>query len=52
MPGVRKLGFFHLNQDLTDWQMDEIVADCKNTIAEKGRDLECFGVRADATFML
>ncbi len=45
-------GFFHLNQDRTDWQMDEIVADCRNTIAEKGRDLECFGVRADATFML
>ena len=50
--GVKKLGLFHLNQDRTDREMDEIVAICKQTIAEKGQEFECFAVGADMTFTL
>ncbi len=50
--GAKQLGLFHLNQDRSDDQMDEIVADCKQRISEKGQDLPCFGVAADMTFSL
>ena len=49
---VKKLGLFHLNQERTDRQMDDIVQDCRNRIAEKGLDLECFGVASDMEFEL
>ena len=50
--GVRKLGLFHLNQERTDREMDEIVGKCRESIAEKGQDLECFAVAKDMTFEL
>jgi phosphoribosyl 1,2-cyclic phosphodiesterase len=50
--GVGQLGLFHLNQDRTDQQMDEIVEICRQMIADKGSDLECFAVAADMTFEL
>ena len=50
--GVRKLGLFHLNQERTDRQMDEIVQDCRNRIAAKGASLECVGVGCDSEFFL
>ena len=50
--GVGQLGLFHLNQDRTDQQMDEIVEICRQTIADKGSDLECFAVAGDMTFEL
>ena len=49
---VKKLGLFHLNQERTDLQMDQIVETCRQTIAKKGRQLECFGVASDMTFNL
>jgi phosphoribosyl 1,2-cyclic phosphodiesterase len=48
--GVKKLGLFHLNQERTDQQMDEIVKDCRERIAEKGDNLECVGVASDMVF--
>lgn len=42
--GVKKLGLFHLNQERTDRDMDDIVADCRRRIAAGGHRLECFGV--------
>jgi len=49
---AKKLGLFHLNQDRTDTEMDDIVAACRQSIADKGRNLECFGVKRDMTFKL
>lgn len=50
--GVGKLGLFHLNQERTDKQMDEIVDICRQRIAAKGSDLECFAVGSDMAFEL
>ena len=50
--GVARLGLFHLNQERTDPEMDQIVADCRRIIAEKGHALDCFGVASDMTFTL
>jgi phosphoribosyl 1,2-cyclic phosphodiesterase len=50
--GVGQLGLFHLNQDRTDAQMDQIVETCRQTIAADGKDLECFAVATDMTFEL
>lgn len=49
---VKKLGLFHLNQERTDSQMDNIVQDCQDRIAAKDIDLECVGVTSDMTFEL
>ena len=49
---VKKLGLFHLNQERTDRQMDNIVQDCRKRIAAKDIDLECVGVTSDMTFEL
>ena len=48
--GVKKLGLFHLNQERTDRQMDNIVKDCQERIAAKGLALECVGVTSDMVF--
>ena len=50
--GVRKLGLFHLNQDRTDREMDQIVNDCRNRIQTVGGKMECFGVRCDSQIEL
>ena len=50
--GVKKLGLFHLNQERTDREMDDIVKKCKAIIAQKGESLECFAVGSDMTFEL
>jgi phosphoribosyl 1,2-cyclic phosphodiesterase len=47
--GVRRLGLFHLNQDRTDDEMDDIVAQSRKLIAAAGADIDCFGVAADMT---
>jgi phosphoribosyl 1,2-cyclic phosphodiesterase len=49
---AKKLGLFHLNQDRTDTDMDKIVVACRQSIADKGRNLKCFGVKRDMTFKL
>ena len=50
--GVGQLGLFHLNQERTDRQMDEIVEACRQSIAEKQNKLECFAVCCDMMFNL
>ena len=50
--GVGQLGLFHINQERTDQQMDQIVEVCGKIIAERGQELECFGVACDMTFNL
>jgi len=50
--GVKKLGLFHLNQERTDRQMDDIVQDCRTRIADRGSNLECVGVTCDMEFEL
>ena len=50
--GAKKLGLFHLNQDRTDAEMDNIVQVCRQSITDKGSDLKCFGVKRDMTFKL
>ncbi|MEJ2285577.1 MAG: MBL fold metallo-hydrolase [Desulfobacterales bacterium] len=50
--GVKKLGLFHLNQERTDRQMDDIVQDCRNRITDQGSILECVGLGCDMEFVL
>ena len=50
--GAKKLGLFHLNQERTDRQMDDIVQDCRTRIADRGTSLECVGVTCDMEFNL
>jgi ribonuclease BN (tRNA processing enzyme) len=49
---VKQLGLFHLNQDRSDGEMDEIVEDCRQRIAKAGQSITCFGVACDMTFSL
>lgn len=48
--GVNQLGLFHLNQERTDRQVDEMVEICRQTIVDKGHNLNCFAVGWDMTF--
>jgi phosphoribosyl 1,2-cyclic phosphodiesterase len=50
--GVGQLGLFHLNQERTDRQMDEIVETCRQSISERKNNLECFAVSCDMVFNL
>lgn len=50
--GVKQFGLFHLNQERSDAGVDRMVDRCRQIIADKGSDLECFAVGADMTFML
>jgi phosphoribosyl 1,2-cyclic phosphodiesterase len=49
---VKRLGLFHLNQERTDDQVDDIVDQCKKCIAKKSKALDCFAVGRDMTFKL
>ena len=49
---VKKLGLFHINQERTDEQMDEIVRICRDRIKADGCSLECVGVGAGMEFDL
>jgi len=46
--GVKKLGLFHLNQERSDMAVDKIVESCRQRLAEKGNQLECFAVSGNA----
>ena len=50
--GVKKLGLFHLNQERTDGQMDDMVDTCRRHIDDRGLNIECVGVATDMTFQL
>jgi phosphoribosyl 1,2-cyclic phosphodiesterase len=47
---VKKLGLFHLNQERTDKEMDQIVADCRQRIKANGSNLACVGVAGGMVF--
>jgi phosphoribosyl 1,2-cyclic phosphodiesterase len=49
---VKKLGLFHLNQNRTDDNMDEIVKICRKKIDEKGFNFDCLAVGSNMTFAL
>jgi len=49
---AKKLGLFHLNQERTDQQMDDIVKDCRRRLFEIGSSMECVAVASDMTFSL
>jgi hypothetical protein len=43
---------FHLNQERTDDQMDEMVSTCQQYFDDNGLGIECVGVATDMTFNL
>jgi hypothetical protein len=49
---VKKLGMFHLNQERTDRQMDDMVNICRQHFADKGLKIKCVGVATDMMFEL
>ncbi len=49
---VKRLGLFHHNQERTDDQVRDIVADCGRLIRERGGALECFAVSRDQVIEL
>ena len=50
--GVKKLGLFHINQERTDDQMDEMVSTCQQYFDDNGLQIECIGVATDMIFEL
>ncbi|MGD8992109.1 MAG: MBL fold metallo-hydrolase [Desulfobacterales bacterium] len=50
--GVKKLGLFHINQERTDEQMDDMVSICQQHLDERGLQIECVGVATDMIFNL
>lgn len=50
--GVKKLGLFHINQERSDDEVDEMVEASLNIIKERGQNLECFAVGVDMIFDL
>ena len=49
---VKQFGLFHLNQDRTDKDVDQMVDKCRQMVTEQDSDLQCFAVGADMTFEL
>ena len=49
---VKKLGLFHLNQERTDDQMDDMVSACQKCFDDNGLHIECVGVATDMRFEL
>jgi len=47
---VRRLGLFHLNQDRTDDEMDDIVSICSKKLIEQNQDIECQAIAWDMEF--
>ena len=50
--GVKQLGLFHLNQERSDEEVDEMVDACRNIIIRRGKNMECFAVGAGMSFEL
>ncbi|MFQ5354833.1 MAG: MBL fold metallo-hydrolase [Thermodesulfobacteriota bacterium] len=42
--GVKALGLFHHNQERTDSEINSIVDECREVIAENGSKMKCFAV--------
>lgn len=49
---VKKLGLFHINQERTDDQMDDMVGTCQQYFDDNDLQIECVGVATDMTFEL
>lgn len=49
---VGKFGLFHHNQDRTDAQLFEMLADCRRIVREKGSSLECVALTQETVFDL
>ncbi len=49
---VKRFGLFHINQRRTDAAMDEIVTLCRQEIAQKKIQMDCFAAARDMTFNL
>ena len=49
--GVKKVGFFHINQERSDQQMDSIIEGC-NIRLQNNHDPQCFAVGSDMVFEL
>ncbi len=50
--GVKRLGIFHLNQERTDAQVDQIVTKCRADLKKKKAALDCFAVARDLLLSL
>jgi phosphoribosyl 1,2-cyclic phosphodiesterase len=48
--GVKRLGLFHINQERTDTEMDQIEKDCHQIIQDRNYNLDCVAVPWDMTF--
>lgn len=49
---VKTLGLFHINQERTDTEMDQIVDHCRRIIQDKGGKTACMGVACNMEFTL
>ncbi|MFO7963249.1 MAG: MBL fold metallo-hydrolase [Desulfobacterales bacterium] len=49
---VGRLGLFHISQDRSDIEVDEIVCECNRIISKRNKTLECFSTAADMIFEL
>lgn len=50
--GVKRFGMFHLNQDRSDSQVDQMVAYARKIIKQRGSKLDCFAVSGDLSVQL
>lgn len=49
---VKSFGLFHHNQDRSDEELDELLAQCRRLIRERGAETECFCVGQDTELTL
>ena len=49
---VKTLGLFHINQERTDSEMNQIVDHCRQIIQHKGKGMACLGVACNMEFIL
>ncbi len=49
---VKSLGLFHINQERTDDEMDEMVSRCRKIIQKKNNSMCCFGVACEMEITL
>ncbi len=49
---VKTLGLFHINQERSDQQMDDIVTDCRIRLDQQGSLTRCIAIARDMSFEL
>lgn len=50
--GVKRYGMFHINQERTDEQVDEMVEHCNRILEKRGVEMDCFAVAQNQEFEL